>query len=138
MTTPLQAAFIALGMQHPDDMGIDTFNAALDKWDRGMLELITAGTHYAEYSLKLMEAGYSATNEYPGVAEYEISEEFGSWFTQKVVASPDGDTPEHSSCCYKLLNLAVGFFGDENRGLSPEMKIGLHKALTAVTWPEAP
>jgi hypothetical protein len=136
MTIPLQAAFIALGMQNPDEGGIKTFKTALEKWGQGMLELVIAGTHYAEYTLKLIEAGYGVIDDFPGVAEYEISEEFGAWFIRQVMHA--GELPEHSTCCIKLVGLTFDFFSSAGRHLPQEDCVALHSALVAVPRPDEP
>ncbi len=105
----VHAAFIAMGMNGAPLH----FNATLDTWDGGCLELIQEATRYAPYITALTTAGYEATGGVPGISEYEIAEEFGVWFIGQMGRMPEPLTvPKHEYCCGKLMELAVAFFAN--------------------------
>lgn len=123
------AAFIAMGLQLPFDYSPVQFNAALDHWDGGCLELVQEATRYAPYIVSLIEAGRAVAGAFPGVADYDISEEFGAWFCRAVLAAPEACTlPATFDCERKAIDLTLVFFSEVD-GVDPSH---LKAALVAV------
>lgn len=129
--TRTAAAFMAIGLNSPErPLSVDT---VIDHWDAGFLELIQAVTNYAPYADALAQAGFAATGDYPGVFDYEVSEEFGTWYAARIMEQePGGHEPDPELCRLHLRDLAVEFFRDG--GLPPDELVS---ALNSVN-PEAP
>lgn len=105
MQTLTTAAFMATGLQQPNTDA--DFGKVLDHWGCGNQELVQELVKYAPIADELLEA---EERVWPGVAEYEVAEPFGSWFSAQVLASEAGNVPDEEACRAKLAELLEKFF----------------------------
>jgi hypothetical protein len=97
------AAFMMEGLH---DVGYD---AAINAWELGCLELVTEMVQYAPIADKLHDMGYYENGfSCPGVFDYEVSSEFGRWFGAYVIANKT--TPSRGSGEAELVRLSERFF----------------------------
>lgn len=97
----LQASFLTVGMMagcKPDTL--------YELWGQGALELHDALCQYAETISTLNEA-LSEHYAFPGVFEYEVTEELGAWFG--CVLEREGDMPSSPRVHGQLALLATRF-----------------------------
>lgn len=120
------AAFMAIGLQH----AIDISSGLLDHFGGGHYELVHALTEFAPYSDALLEAGFQLMGSCPGVAAYEVAEEFGAWFGAQVLACDAGQIPTSGACRSKLRTLVTTFYKPMRSGQ-------LSAVLMAVPVPES-
>lgn len=98
----IAAAFIAAGVNDA---------RVLDHWDAGHLELVSEVVRYVPYINGLIAAGFAVAGDYPGVAEYEVTEAFGAWFARAVLLAPAAATvPAPPRCLLKARILVSDFF----------------------------
>lgn len=110
------ATFMAVGMVGPSQT---TYDKLLEKWDKGCLELHYELCQYATLSEQIIDiitrgdGGY----DFPGVYDYEVSEEFGRWFRIEILDDEEGNAPDFEAAKAKLIDLACRFFAqrDEER-----------------------
>lgn len=81
-----------------------------DHWQHGGIEFYSTLADFAlaseESLLKL------APEDFPGVYEYEVSDEFGRWFALAVMA---GDEPSNEAALAKLYEMQAEFFAQGGR-----------------------
>lgn len=117
----IAAAFMALGIQQDHAK----FDKVLAHWGAGCLELIEQLVAYAPYADALITAGYAQAGGDPGVAMYEVAEEFGVWFGDEVLQLASGGySPLQSDCVFELKCLVVNFFRE---GRVPPLRLALDK-----------
>ena len=77
-------------------------------WAQACLELCQEVTQYAELSELYLEAVFRVVQkDFPGVYDYEVSEPFGNWFRDGVLA---GTTPTKETASANLAVLVWDFF----------------------------
>lgn len=85
---------------------------------------------YAAYLIELMNKALAEKGgEFPGVFDYEVSEEFGAWFVRYIMESEDAMAPAESICKQMCRKLVAEFFC-RGMGLSADV---LEKSLESVT-----
>lgn len=94
------AAFMALGLGSQDQ-------DLLEAWNQGHLELIHVVVSYAPYLNTLMVVAAAAADGYPGVFDYEVSEQFGSWFAKQIL---EGHIPTDKEVRVYLVKEVYDFF----------------------------
>ena len=105
----------------------------LKHWDAGFLEITQRLTQYAAFAEACTRAGYAVVGNYPGVADYDISEAFGAWYACAVMMTEGaGHPPSHYWCLAQIRTLVVKFFTDDG---SRAPSIALMEALVGVTEP---
>lgn len=119
-------AFMAIGLQHT----IDASSDLLDHWRHGHYELVHAMMQHAVYAEALLEAGFKLGQETPGVAAYEVAEEFGAWYGAQVTEADAGAEPDAEACRAKLRVLVTAFY-------KPMLSGELSAVLAAVPVPNA-
>lgn len=86
----------------------------LDNWDQGCAELYEELGSYAELCHQLFEEGFSANGgNAPGVYDYEVSCEFGTWFGNMLES---GIIPSKAQAELCLKNLARIFWDRMKEG----------------------
>lgn len=129
----LNAAYLSNGLdQHPQ---IDNI---LDHWDGGHLELTAQLMRYAAFFTALELAAAAVTNDYPGVFQYEVVEDFGRWFGDHILLTPDSNmVPDDGPCLNHLRSVTFDFFDKLNLG--EDQRAALLKAVQDVpaNLPEA-
>lgn len=118
----ITAAFLGLGMAGAD------LRKTLEHYDGAHISLVTELLRYAPYIDQLLEAGAAVVGDYPGVAQYEVTEEFGKWFTEQTLNCLPRHEPEAAPCVLELLELTLDFFvcGDMNKHLENEICTALY------------
>lgn len=93
------------GLVHPD--GRDSFSVLLDKWAMGCYELVYAATEFALQIESARKLCFEHDDFEPsgGIFEYEVSEEFGSWFGKHILANHEGKPPIFVKCAAKISEL---------------------------------
>lgn len=81
-------------------------------WDQGALELHAEMVGYAEVLAKCCDLVVAAVLEFPGVIDYEVSEEFGAWYAKELY---DGRPPTRSSAVSELKDRIAKFFAQSAR-----------------------
>lgn len=100
------ASFMAVGMSDNDEV---RYNKLLDAWGNGCLELHYELSEYAVLSEKIVDfLVEECCCEFPGVYDYEVSEPFGEWFGDCVLAYKD--VPNKNEATSILVYLACKFF----------------------------
>ena len=116
----ITASFMVIGMTSNDDA---LYDRLLNKWGKGCFELHYELCQYATLSEQIIDVivrgdgGY----DFPGVYDYEVSETFGAWFRQQLLADEDGDAPDFEIAKAKLIDLACRFFAkgeEENEDMT--------------------
>jgi hypothetical protein len=97
------AAFMVMGL--PTQNGLTKL---LQHWGKGCIELVDELTQFAPISQRLLEA--KDPQDFPGVYDYEVSEEFGAWFAKFILANKDAKAPSLDEGTAKLKELIDGFF----------------------------
>lgn len=108
------AGFIILGMNswRPSTKApvmLEAINAIQERGDMGVLELVSHATAWAEHICNMCLVGHAMTEENDGVFDYEVSEQFGNWYAQQVVAA-GGVVPRRQACANEILRLATRFY----------------------------
>lgn len=104
----VQASFLTAGMLE----GIQP-DALYQRWAQGALKLHDALCRYAE-PLYRVNAALSARHAFPGVFEYEVSEELGAWFGCMVEA--EGTAPATDRVLQQLAELVIRFMAGGGYG----------------------
>ncbi|MGC3963621.1 MAG: hypothetical protein QM803_09920 [Rhodocyclaceae bacterium] len=118
----LTAAFMMEGLRdlesHPmarevnvseDDSKLTSYDAVIDAWGHGCLELIRDMTQYVQLSEQLLDCAGEA--DFPGVYDYEVSNAFGQWFGYRVLANR---RPDRIAAAAVFTALAYAFFWQGN------------------------
>jgi hypothetical protein len=128
------AAFISAGM-HRDVKQLDQ---AKDLLGTGCFELVTTGVEWTEFVDMMYRVGGMITGDHPGVFDYEVTEEFGFWYVDEVLATEKVPTVE--ACRAKLTALGMAFFvRDDNRDqLVENTEETLRDAFSRIDPPKQP
>jgi hypothetical protein len=102
--TAMTAAFLMHGL-HRADLG-EAIIAYAEHG--GMLELVDAAMDWVHPIQSLRNAADSLELDYPGVWDYEVSEEFGAWLGGSII--DDRDLPERTHAWAILIDLVESFF----------------------------
>ena len=100
------AAFMVLGLIDNKYDGF-TSDDIVASWGQGFLELVSELVRNAEHSEMLLAT--RATDEFPGVYDYEVSEPFGKWFGAYVFEH-GGQLPPIEECNAELIRRINAFF----------------------------
>ena len=109
----ITATFMAVGMSGNDEA---LYSRLLDHWDKGCFELHYELCQYATLSEQIIDVitrgdgGY----DFPGVYDYEVSEDFGLWFAEEILKDEDGNAPDFEVAKAKLIALACRFFAQKD------------------------
>lgn len=103
----LHAAFIMEGVRD-----LPGYNAMLDKWDQGCIELVDQLLRYVPVIAAGKHAAVAAGADYAGVFDYEVSNPFGLWCVQRVAAS--GELPTRDEALGFLQSAINDFFTREH------------------------
>ncbi len=127
----ITAAFFMEGLHDakPEPNVKPNYDALIETWSKGCIELIDALIGYVPFTLKLCEAGALACDgTYPGVFDYEVSSCFGRWFGEHILEH-GGDEPQQIEACAWLVKEVSAFF---TQGMTDEqahdVKIAINKA----------
>lgn len=130
--TCITAGFMWEGVKEDDKL--------LAHYGQGCLELCAEVTQFAELSEMLLDAAFTVIEkDFPSVYDYEVSEPFGAWFRQYMLAA-DGATPSTYIAASELANRVFQFFArDDNPPRPHEELLALRKALNTARdkWLEA-
>lgn len=99
----LHAAFIMEGV-----CDMPAYNAMLEKWGQGCIELVADLMRYVPVLHAAMLAADNAGAEYAGVFDYEVSADFGGWCGNRVLQT--GALPPHNECVGYISGSARRFF----------------------------
>ena len=94
-----------MAMAHPRG---EELSELLDGWGMGHHELVQELARYAVISEQMIMA--RNPQDFPGVYVYEVSEEFGAWFTDFVLTSDGNRAPTVEEGTAKLKELVDEFF----------------------------
>ena len=127
----ITAAFFMEGL-HDARPGPDVkpnYDALIETWGKGCIELVDAMVSYIPFTFELCEAGAKACDGcFPGVFDYEVSSCFGRWFGEHILEH-GGDEPEQIDACAWLVKEVGAFF---TQGLTEEqagvVKSAINKA----------
>lgn len=135
----LTAAFMAIGLESSINKPLDVFGKSvlLQHWDGGHDYLVRELLEYADYVHELGDAGIAVLGRCPGVFAYEVAEELGARFGQKVLAGPGaGSTPDPAEVCAEARNLAFDFFAARRWDNQPWNAVQMDAALKKVPTPQ--
>lgn len=97
-------AFMMEGLRDLD------YDAVLEKWGQGCLEMVMEMTGHVPYLMSLVEDAMQHGCEFPGVLDYEVCAPFGKWFGECVLADAEGMAPNSEDCKRALRDLVYRFF----------------------------
>lgn len=109
----ITASFMTTGMTNNDDA---LYDRLLNHWGKGCYELHYELCQYATLSEQIIDVitrgdgGY----DFPGVYDYEVSEEFGRWFRYELLKDEEGNAPDFEAAKARLISLACCFFAQED------------------------
>lgn len=97
------AAFMMEGLRDLD------YSRVLEIWDQGCFELVFELTSYAEFMSDLFEAELAMCPDgAPGMYDYEVTNEFGSWFGSFVLITTHA--PSEVQCKNWIQGATDAFF----------------------------
>jgi len=95
----ITAAFFMEGLHdaRPDHNVKPNYDALIETWGKGCIELVDSLVGYAPLTIKLCDAAAIACDgNYPGVFDYEVSSSFGKWFGEHILEHGDEPSPENA------------------------------------------
>lgn len=102
----LTAAFFMEGMHDARPGGYD---ALIQAWNKGCIEMVDSLVGYVPFTIQLCEAAAKASDGmYPGVFDYEVSGPFGRWFGEYILEH--GDEPPQAEAQSWLAKEVSAFF----------------------------
>lgn len=124
-----QGAFMTVGLTESQH-GLERI---VELWDSGVFELFEELLRFAPYTAGLLAAGHAVTGDYPGVGEYEVSEPFGNWFADELIAcGRPASVPSTQRCREKLDELAFRFYRRDETTCPTTLKEALERVKTAI------
>lgn len=125
----ITAAFFMEGLHdaRPDHDVKPNYDALIQTWGQGCIELVDALVSYVPLTSALCEAAAIACDgNYPGVFDYEVSSGFGRWFGEQILET--GDEPSRDNAQIWLHNEVAKFF---TQGMNEEQSEDVRKAINA-------
>jgi len=106
----ITAGFFMEGLHdaRPDNNVKPDYDALIETWGQGCIELVDALVSYVPLTSALCEAAAIACDGcYPGVFDYKVSSSFGKWFGEHILET--GDEPSKENC-QTWLAIHIGAF----------------------------
>ena len=105
----MYAAFFMEGLRDAGD-----YEALLDKWGKGCVELVSTLMGYVDFTLACSDAADKIVGDdgWPGVFEYEVCSEFGEWFGKHVLEHGHGPDRQEAQDWLKERTLSFFLLGD--------------------------
>ena len=121
----ITASFMVVGMTDNDEA---LYRRLSEHWGKGCFELHYELCQYATLSEQIIDVitrgdgGY----DFPGVYDYEVSEDFGLWFAEEILKDEDGNAPRLRSGKSEAHCSSLPVLRPEGRrGLRPADEAGL-------------
>lgn len=109
------AAFIMEGIRDAHVDGKPAYNAAIDAWGDGCLEMIMEIVKYVDHIEHALQRQLkNGPKDFPGVFDYEVCNPFGQWVCEHLART--GRMPQHVDTLAKIESMVAEFFnrGDDN------------------------
>jgi len=111
----VSAAFFTAGIRK---VSMEKLQVACENGGYGHLEFVSEMVSHAPFAVAFSyEAAGVVGDNYPGVFAYEVSEPFGTFFAEKVIAN-GADLPSKAECENWLVDQIIYFF---SQGASPQL-----------------
>jgi hypothetical protein len=94
----ITAAFFMEGLNdaRQDHNVKPNYDALIETWGKGCIELVDSLVSYVPLTTQLCEAAAIACDgNYPGVFDYEVSSSFGKWFGEYILEYGDEPSTEN-------------------------------------------
>ena len=126
----ITASFFMEGLHdaRPDHDVKPNYDALIETWGQGCIELVEALVSYVPLATKLCDAGALANDgEYPGVFDYEVSSPFGKWFGEQILET--GDEPSRINAqTWLVVNIQAFFTQGTTKEQADEVKTAINLA----------
>lgn len=137
----ITAAFFMEGLHNarPDHNVKPNYDALIETWGKGCIELVDSLVGYAPLTIKLCDAAAIACDgNYPGVFDYEVSSSFGKWFGEYILEHGDEPSTENAQTwlVFHITAFFTQYMTDEQTGV---VKTAINNALiSAISGFQAP
>lgn len=95
----ITAGFFMEGLHdaRPDHNVKPNYDALIETWGKGCIELVDTLVGHVPLTVTLCEAAAAACDgNYPGVFDYEVSNSFGKWFGEYIIEQGDEPSPDNA------------------------------------------
>ena len=130
----ITAAFFMEGLHdaRPDHNVKPNYDALIETWGKGCIELVDSLVGYAPLTIKLCDAAAIACDgNYPGVFDYEVSSSFGKWFGEHILEHGDEPSPENAQT-WLVFHIREFFTQGMSEEQAEDVKTAINEAFVSV------